>query len=59
MKNKVDIVYLKKEIKDGSIIPYIKEDPLGHKYVYLMNDADEIISIGRVDDLEERGRDKE
>ena len=49
----IDIIYLRKEIKDGILIPYIKKDLSGNKQVYIKNKAGEIISIGNVTDLEE------
>ena len=48
----IDIIYLRKDIKDGLLIPYIKADALGNKQVYIKNKAGEIISIGAVKDLE-------
>ena len=52
----IDIIYLRKEIKDGILIPYIKKDLLGNKQVYIKNKAGEIISIGNITDLEEKAR---
>ena len=54
----IDIVYLRKDIKDGLLIPYIKADMCGNKQVYIMNKAGEIISIGTVEDLEKVGVNK-
>ena len=50
----IDIIYLRKEIKDGILIPYIKKDLLGNKQVYIKNKAGEIISIGNITDLEKK-----
>ena len=52
----IDIIYLRKEIKDEILTPYIKKDLLGNKQVYIKNKAGEIISIGNVTDLEEKAR---
>ena len=52
----IDIIYLRKEINDGILIPYIKKDLLGNEQVYIKNKAGEIISIGNVTDLEEKAR---
>ena len=52
----IDVIYLRKEIKDEILIPYIKKDLLGNKQVYIKNKAGEIISIGNVTDLEEKAR---
>ncbi len=48
----IDIIYLRKDIKDGLLTPYIKADRLGNKQVYIENEAGEIICIGAVKDLE-------
>ena len=53
----IDIVYLRKEIKDGLLFPYIKKDLIGNKRIYIRNKAGEIISIGTVEDLEKIGED--
>ena len=50
----IDIIYLRKDIKDGLLIPYIKADIYGNKQIYIMNKAGEIISIGTVEDLEKQ-----
>ena len=55
----IDIIYLRKEIKDGILIPYIKKDLLGNKQVYIKNKSEEVISIGNVTDLEEKAREIE
>lgn len=55
----IDIIYLRKDIKDGLLIPYIKADIYGgNKQIYIMNKAGEIISIGTVEDLEKAGVDR-
>lgn len=55
----IDIIYLRKDIKDGLLIPYIKTDMYGgNKQVYIANKAGEIISIGTVEDLEKAGVNK-
>ena len=48
----IDIIYSRKDIKDGLLTPYIKADALGNKQVYIKNKAGEVISIGAVKDLE-------
>jgi len=47
----IDIIYLRKDVKDGLLIPYIKKDLLGNEQVYIKNQAGEVISIGTVDEL--------
>ena len=54
----IDIIYLRKDIKDGLLTPYIKADALGNKQIYIKNKAGEIISIGTVEDLEKAGVNK-
>ncbi len=54
----IDIIYLRKDIKDGLLIPYIKADIYGNKQIYIMNKVGEIISIGTVEDLEKAGVDR-
>lgn len=55
----IDIIYLRKNIKDGLLIPYIKVDTYDNKkQIYIMNKAGEIISIGTVEDLEKAGVDR-
>ena len=51
----IDIIYLRKDIKDGLLTPYIKADILGNKQIYIENKAGEIISIGTVEELEKAG----
>lgn len=42
----IDIVDIKKQIKDGMIIPYISSG-----FVYLSNKCGEVVSIGKVEEL--------
>jgi len=53
--NDIDIIYLKKAIKDGELLVYIKKDYLGEKHVYIKDDIGEVISLGKVEDLEKEG----
>ena len=51
----IDIVYLKKEILDGELLVFIKKDYLGEKHVFIKDDIGEVVSLGKVEDLEREG----
>ena len=55
----IDIVYIRKEIQDGILTPYIKKEYDGREYVYIKNDVGEVISIGTVDELKANNKNKE
>ena len=55
----IDIVYIRKEIQDGILKPYIKKECDGREYVYIKNDVGEVISIGTVDELRANNKSKE
>lgn len=55
----IDIVYVRKEIQDGILTPYIKKEYDGREYVYIKNDVGEVISIGTVDELRANNKNKE
>lgn len=55
----IDIVYIRKEIQDGILKPYIKKECDGREYVYIKNDVGEVISIGTVDKLRANNKNEE